>query len=138
MLYLLAWFFVLLLIGLWSLAAWGLHALALWTVSQAGEVSVDVSLFGGLSLPEPWLAWLPPQALEAVNALLASLGPLVTSLLQAVPSLEGVLTLASWGVWGLGCTLLLLLGAGLHLLVALWRRRGGGQPPAAGQALAAG
>lgn len=137
MLYLLVWFFVLLLIGLWSLAAWGLHALALWTVSHAGEVSVDAGAFGGLGLPEHWLAWLPPQLLEAMNALLASLGPLVTGLLQAVPSLAGVLTLASWVVWGLGFTLLLLLGAGLHLVVALWRRRRGGPPAAGGTALAA-
>lgn len=136
--YLLAWCFVWLLIGLWSLAAWGLHALALWTVSQADEVSVDAGAFGGLGLPEPWLAWLPPQLLEAMNALLASLGPLVTGLLQAVPSLAGVLTLASWVVWGLGFTMLLLLGAGLHLVVALWRRRRGGPPAAGGTALAAG
>jgi hypothetical protein len=34
--------------------------------------------------------------------------------------------------------MLLLLGVGLHLLVALWRRRGRGSPPAAGQAMALG
>jgi len=135
--YLLVWCFVLMLIGLWSLAAWGLHALALWTVSQADKVSVDAGAFGGLGLPEPWQAWLPPQLLEAMNALLASLGPLVTGLLQAVPSLAGVLTLASWVVWGLGFTMLLVLGAGLHLLVALWRRRRDDPPPAGGAALAA-
>ena len=40
---------------------------------EAGEVSVDVSLFGGLSLPEPWLAWLPPQAVAGVRAALQPL-----------------------------------------------------------------
>jgi hypothetical protein len=55
-----------------------------------------------------------------------------------MPSLAGVLTLASWVVWGLGFTMLLLMGAGLHLLLALWRRRGRSSPPPGGRALAAG
>jgi hypothetical protein len=29
-------------------------------------------------------------------------------------------------IWGIGSVLLVLLGAGLHLLIALWRRRSGG------------
>jgi len=33
---------------------------------------------------------------------------------------------ATWVIWGLGSVLLVLLGAGLHLLIAMWRRRGGG------------
>jgi hypothetical protein len=136
--YVLGWFVVLVLLGLWTLSAWGLHTLALWTLSQAEGVSLDGSVFSGLRLPEAVLGWLPPQALEAANALLASISPLVGSLLHAVPSLAGVLTLASWVVWGLGFTMLLALGAGLHLLLALWRRRGGGNPPALGPALAAG
>ncbi len=131
MIYVLGWFVVLVLLGLWTLSAWGLHTLALWTLSQAEGVSLDGSVFSGLRLPEA-------VALEAANALLASISPLVGSLLHAVPSLAGVLTLASWVVWGLGFTMLLALGAGLHLLLALWRRRGGGNPPALGPALAAG
>jgi hypothetical protein len=129
--YVFAWFFVILLLGLWTLSAWGIHTLALWTLSQAGGVSLDGTVFGGLRLPEVVLAWLPPQAVEAANALLASLGPLFGSLLQAMPSLAGVLTLAGWAIWGLGCALLLAVGAGLHLVLALWRRRrgGGAAPP---------
>jgi hypothetical protein len=137
--YALAWFFVLLLLGLWSFAAWGFHALALWMVSQAGDVALGTAGFGGLQLPEQLRVWLPPQAVEAMNALLASVGPSVHSLLQSIPSLAGVLTLVSWVVWGLGFTILLLMGVGLHLLLSLWRRRrGGGGPPPGGQALAAG
>ncbi len=34
-----------------------------------------------------------------------------------------------WVIWGLGNVLLVLLGAGLHLLIAIWRRRGGGSDP---------
>jgi hypothetical protein len=46
---------------------------------------------------------------------------------------------ATWVVWGIGSALLLMLGAGMHLLIALWRRRGsGGFGPNAGSSLAAG
>jgi hypothetical protein len=48
-------------------------------------------------------------------------------------------TVATWVVWGIGSALLVLLGAGLHLLIALWRRRGGaGSGPDAGRAMGAG
>ena len=67
--YALSWFVVVLLLALWSLAAWALHTVA---------------------------------------------------------------------VWGLGSALLVVLGVGLHLLTALWRRRGGGSAPNAGPSLAAG
>jgi hypothetical protein len=63
---------------------------------------------------------------------------MVDSLLQAAPALAGGLTVATWVVWGIGSVLLVLMGTGLHLLIALWRRRGGGNGPKAGSSLAAG
>ena len=48
-------------------------------------------------------------------------------------------TVATWVIWGIGSALLVLLGAGLHLLIALWRRHGGNAAgPGAGSSLAAG
>ena len=38
MFYALSWFFVVALLALWSLAAWALHAVAVWTVSNAGVI----------------------------------------------------------------------------------------------------
>ena len=49
---------------------------------------------------------------------------LVDSLLRAAPALADVVTVAAWLVWGLGSVLILLMGAGLHLLLAWWRRSG--------------
>jgi hypothetical protein len=43
-------------------------------------------------------------------------------MLQAVPALAGGLTVAAWVIWALGSLLLVLLGVGLHLLIAMWRR----------------
>jgi hypothetical protein len=61
-----------------------------------------------------------------MTSLLSSLAPVVEGLLQAVPALAGGLTVVTWVIWGLGGALLVLLGVGLNLLAAMWRRRGGG------------
>ena len=138
MFYALIWFVVISLLALWSLAAWALHALAVWTVTNAGTLSGAASGAATLSLPG-WLSpWVPPELLQALTQSVAALGPWLDSLLQAAPALAGSLTLASWGIWGVGSVLLVLMGAGLHLLMALWRRRVGGSGPNAGPSLAAG
>ena len=139
MFYALSWFVVVALLALWSLAAWALSAVAVWSVSSAGALSGAASGAGATSLPD-WLApWVPPEIAQSVSQMLAGLGPMVDSLLQAAPALAGGVTVATWVVWGIGSALLLMLGAGMHLLIALWRRRGsGGSGPNAGPSLAAG
>jgi hypothetical protein len=138
MFYALNWFVVASLIALWSLAAWTLHAVVVWTVSNAGALSGAASGASAMAVPD-WLApWVPPEIAQWVSQLLAGLGPVVDGLLQAAPALAGGVTVATWVVWGIGSVLLVLLGAGLHLLIALWRRRGRGSGPRAGSSLAAG
>ena len=133
MFYALSWFVVFGLLALWSLGAWAFHAVAVWAVSNAGALtgaaSGAVSGADGLRLPE-WLApWVPPEIVQAVTSLLSGLAPAVEGLLQAAPSLAGGLSVATWVIWGFGSVLLVLLGAGLHLLIAMWRRRDGGSGP---------
>ncbi len=129
MFYAISWFVVLGLLALWSLGAWAFHAAAAWAVSNAGALTGAASGVEGLRLPV-WLApWVPPEIMHALTSLLSGLTPAVEGLLQAAPSLAGGLSVATWVVWGLGSVLLVLLGAGLHLLVAMWRRRGGGSGP---------
>jgi hypothetical protein len=124
MFYALSWFAVLSLLALWSLVTWALHAIAVWTVSSAGAVTGAASGVEGLKLPD-WLApWVPPEVAQAMTSLLSGLGPLFDSLLQAAPSLASGLTVMTWVIWGLGSGLLVLLGAGLHWVIATWRRRG--------------
>jgi len=139
MFYLLSWLAVASLLALWSLAAWALHAVAVWSVSNAGELTGAASGVGSIALPD-WLApWVPAELLQAVKQLMTGLGPLVDSLLQAAPALAGGLNVATWVIWSIGSVLLVLLGAGLHLLIALWRRRGGGGAgPRPGSSMAAG
>lgn len=126
MIYALSWFLVFGLLALWSLAAWALHAVAFWSVANAGALTGVASGVEGLRLPE-WLApWVPPEIARAMTSLLSGFAPVVESLLQTAPALTGGLTVVTWVVWGLGSVLLVLLGAGLHLLTAMWRRRSGG------------
>jgi hypothetical protein len=139
MFYALSWCFVVALLALWSLAAWALHAVAVWTVSSAGALTGAASGASSIAVPD-WLApWVPPEIAQWASQLMAGLAPFVDGLLQAAPALAGGLTVATWVIWGIGSMLLMLLGAGLHLLIALWRRRGGAvSSPRAGSSLAAG
>lgn len=137
MFYALSWFVVLGLLALWSLGAWAFHAVAVWAVSNAGSFSGAASGVEGLRLPD-WLApWVPPEMVQLVASLFSGLAPVVEGLFQAVPALAGGLSVATWVIWGLGSVVLILVGAGLHLLIAMGRRRGGGgsgpqpHPPAA-------
>lgn len=137
MVYALSWFFVVALLALWSLLVWALHGAAAWAVVHAGGLKGAASGLGAVTLPA-WLApWVPPELQQLLQALAGGFGPLVDGLLQAMPALAGLLGVLAWGLWGLGALLLVLLGVGAHLLVALWRRRGVGGP-AGGAAVAAG
>ena len=139
MFYALSWFFVIALLTMWSLAAWTLHAVAVWTVSNAGALSGAASGASTMALPD-WLApWVPPEVAQWVSQAMGGLAPFIDSMLQAAPALAVGLTVATWVIWSIGSILLVLLGAGLHVLIALLRRRGGGgSGPNAGPSLAAG
>jgi hypothetical protein len=129
MFYTLSWFVVLSLLALWSLGAWAFHAVAVWGVSNAGTFTGATSGAEGLRLPE-WLApWVPPEIVQVMTSLVSALAPAVEGLLQAAPSLETGLTVVTWVIWALGSALLVLLGAGAHLLISIWRRHGGGSGP---------
>ena len=126
MFYALSWFLIFFFFGLWSLTVWAANAVALWTIAQAGTWNGMSAGTVSLALPD-WLAlWVPPELAQALTAMLAGVAPMVESLLQSTPALAGGITVAAWVVWALGSITLLLLGAGLHMLTAMWRRRSGG------------
>ena len=122
MLYALSWFVVFGLLAMWSLAAWALHSITAWTSSKTG-VLAGGSALEGLRLPD-WLApWIPPEVALAVTSMLSSLTPAVDAVLNQAPALAGGLSVAVWVVWGIGGVLLIVLGAVLHGLIAMLRRR---------------
>jgi hypothetical protein len=120
--YALSWIAVFGLLALWSLGAWALNAVAVWSAANAGALAGKAGALETLNLPA-WLApWMPEQALPAVKSLAAALIPMVDSLLAFAPSLAGGLTLAIWLLWGLGTLGLLVLGVIAHALIAMLRR----------------
>ncbi len=124
--YAFSWFVVVALLALWSLAAWALNAVTVWTISNAGAFAGAASGVGTIPLPD-WLApWVTPEMTQSVSQMLTGLGPMVHSLLQATPVLAAGVTVVTWVVWGIGSALLLMLGAAMHMLIARWRRRGSG------------
>lgn len=133
MFFAISWVVVFCLLALWSLTAWAFHAVAVWAISNAGTLtdtaSGAVSTVQDLRLPE-WLApWVPPEIIQAMTALLSGLAPAAESLLAAAPSLASGLSVAIWAIWGFGSLLLVFLGVGLHLLMAMWRRRDSASVP---------
>lgn len=136
--YVFIWLVVATLLALWSLATWALHTLAAWAAASAGGLPGTMPGANAMGLPDWLTPWVTPELAQWFSQALAGLEPVVGLLLQALPALSAGMTVAAWAVWGLGCALLLLLGAGLHLLMALMRRRLRGQGPSAGSPLAAG
>lgn len=111
------WIFTLLLVGLWTLLAWGLGAL----------LTVDGAWVAGL---RPWLLSLPfggwleswfPEWLRLAQALLDLMQALLGWLGAAGPILV-------WVTWGIGAFVLMLLA--LSLLVVLIRKTMPPSPPA--------
>lgn len=137
MFYAISWIAIASLLALWSLATWALQSVAVWGISNAGALSGAASGVGGIALPEWLVPWIPAEVVQAMSHLTEGLRPLVDSLLQSAPALAGGVTVTAWAVWGIGSVLLLLLGAGLHVLIAVWRRRGRGGP-GVGRSMAAG
>lgn len=134
MFYAISWFLALALLALWSVACWSAHAVTLWAVSGAGTLAGSgPAVVDQVVLPD-WLAvWLPPALAQEFGSLVASIGPVVQSALEAVPALSGAISLLAWAVWGVGALVLLALAIGAHVLIALLKRNrnGTGTPRAA-------
>jgi hypothetical protein len=132
MFYTITWLLMALLLALWSVAAWVLHALAQWSGLHAGALSGLPQQLGTLPAPD----WLTPVMQESWSALLASFNPLFESVLAFAPALLTLLMPAIWLVWALGAVLLVALGIGLTVLIRLARTRMAATA-AAGRVLAA-
>ena len=126
MFYAINWFLSLALLALWSLACWALHAVTVWVVSSAGALAGGSAVADVILMPAWLKAWMPPELMGQWEALISSAGPIVQSVLEAVPALAGAVTFLAWALWGLGAVVLVALAVGIHILIALAQRRGGG------------
>jgi hypothetical protein len=123
MFYAITWFVVLSLLALWSLAAWAFHAVAAWTVTNAGVLAGGAGVSMGWRLPD-WLSpWVPAELAAALAATAQALAPAVKAMLDWAPSLAGVLSVGVWVIWAVGGALLVGLGILASGLIAVLRRR---------------
>lgn len=123
MFYALNWSVMLILLALWSLAAWAFHSIAAWTVSHSGVLAGGSWASEGLRAPE-WLApWIPPELALAFTSMLSALAPAIEAALNQAPALAGVLSVAVWVAWGIGSALIVILALLCSRLIAALRRR---------------
>jgi hypothetical protein len=134
--YALSWFAVLSLLAVWSLAVWTFHAAAAWAASRTDGL-MGASAQEGLRLPDWLVAWFPPEVAQIFSAALSSVMPAIDAMLNQAPVLATALSAVVWGVWAIGLILLIVLGAGLHGLIAALRRRSSKRVTLPGQAKAA-
>lgn len=124
MLHALTWFLVISLLLAWSLAAWAFHAIASWAAEQSGSLAGSTEAILALSMPE-WLApWVPQGWWNSGVSVLSELAPLLNSVLGAMPSLTGPLSILVWVVWTVGACLIVILGVlASGLLMHLGRKQ---------------
>ncbi|MDZ7863265.1 hypothetical protein [Acidovorax sp.] len=123
MFYAISWFLSFMLLALWSLACWGVHAVTVWAVGSAGALAGGTAAIDAVLLPEWIKVWIPPQLAEDFGAMIASVGPVFQAALETVPALSGAVTVLAVVIWGLGALALLALAVGAHVLIAVLKRR---------------
>jgi len=123
MFYAFSWLLVFGLLALWSLGSWAFHAVAVWTVSNAGSLVRENGATEVLRLPD-WLApWLPQDFSVALNSMVSAFTPAIQAVLAWAPALAGGLSVAVWVVWAIGSALLVVLGLVATGLIAMLRGR---------------
>lgn len=128
MAFLVGWVLVLLLLALWSGLVMAVQSFLAGLLAHAGHAGA-----GGWSLPESLRDWLPAAVGDWLVSTVETWTPQLQSLVAALPSLSGGVTVLAWVVWALGAVVLLVFGVAVHVGVALWRksRRSGTATPLA-------
>lgn len=129
MFFALTWGLALVVLALWSLTCWSLHAVTLWAITSAGTLAGGTAAVDAALVPAWLQIWMPPEMVELFQALVASFGPMVQSLLAMVPALGGLVTVLAWAIWGFGVLTVLALAFGARM-VAGWLTRQRMQPNA--------
>jgi hypothetical protein len=123
MFHVVGWSMVVILLALWSLAAWAFSALATWTAANADALTSSAVPITGLALPA-WLApFIPAEMSTAFTAMLANFAPVVQGALALAPNVADGLTTLVWVVWGVGSLLLVVMGFVSSGLIRMLRRR---------------
>lgn len=118
-----AWFVVLALLAAWSTCVWLLHSITVWSMTGAGSLAAQSKQIDSLALPS-WIGvWVPPDMMLALKASVSTLLPLVESAMGALPAATAWLTPLAWISWGIGALLLMAVGAVMHVVMSIVRKR---------------
>lgn len=123
MLYIANWTLVTLLLGLWSLAAWAFHGIVVWAVTKAPSITGPAADLSSVPVPAWLLQFLPIEAIQGLIVGLTETWTMLAGFLQAAPSVATGVSVVTWTVWGLGTAVLVAVGVGVHICVAVWGRR---------------
>ncbi len=123
MLYIANWTLVTLLLGLWSLAAWAFHGIVVWAVTKAPSITGPAADLSSVPVPAWLMQFLPIEAIQGLIVGLTETWTMLAGFLQAAPSVSTGVSVVTWTVWGLGTAVLVAMGVGVHICVALWGRR---------------
>ncbi len=123
MFFALTWGLAFVLLALWSLTCWSLHAVTLWAITSAGTMAGGTAAIDAALVPAWLQIWMPPEMVELFQALVASFGPMVQSLLAMVPALGGLVTVLAWAIWGFGALAVVALAFGARMVVGLLTRQ---------------
>ncbi len=108
------WIFTAVLLGLWSLAAWGLHAVVTHGVQWIAELRPLLERLPFGELIEKWM----PDWVQGMQLLLDLVQSALGWLGGAAPALGWMV----WLAWGVGAALLLLGALVLSGVVAMLRK----------------
>jgi len=118
MLFVLTWGLVFVLLALWSLTCWSLHAVTLWAIKSASGVTGGAAVVADSSLmPSSLQAWMPTEFVDVMQSLLTALWSLLQPLLMAVPALGELITVLAWVVWGAGVLVLVALAIAAKIVI---------------------
>ena len=105
------WIFTLFMLGLWSLIAWGLHALLTLDAARLGDLKPLIDQIPYGQVISQWIpGWqdLLRMTIDLTQIVLAWVG-------SAAP-------VVVWVVWGFGTMVILVIAALLSLLIKVMRR----------------
>jgi len=122
-LYAISWFLGLALLAIWSAGVWGLHSIAVWSMTGIGELAGQSHQLDRLPIPG-WVGlWIPGELIVAFKASAAAVLPWIESSLSTLPSLAGWLAPVAWFVWAIGFLLLAIGAVALHVVISMAHRR---------------
>lgn len=117
-----SWLLMLMLLAVWSVSVWMLHAFMAWTMNSAGTLAGMSPSFENLALPTSFMQWIPTDLMLVFESTATMVWPFIEYGVSTLPSIAGWLAPLAWSIWGIGLLTLLAIGAVLHVVIFATQR----------------